>query len=164
MEQYKLHFNKIGLCTLDLLPIPLAGTSPGPVWQHHDNHAHSGSSSSPQLHVSSAHGSLVYIYTCLNALNFLSGDHHSSFITCDIQLFLFIILVKAECLLLAVMTYDCNMAICNPLYYPILMLLVVGMSPVLVFWETLLNTIIHVFYTLTLHHSVSREAQHLHVC
>lgn len=68
----------------------------------------------PLLHSSMYHllMDLLSISTLvLNALNFLSGDHHSSFITCDIQLFLFITLMKAERLLLAVMTYDCNVAI-----------------------------------------------------
>lgn len=82
---------------------------------------------------------------------------------CDIQLFCFITLVVAECLLLGVMTYDCYVAICNPLYYPNLMHLVVGKSPVPVFQETVLNAFIHVLYIMTLPHFASRETQCVYV-
>nr|XP_010593137.1 olfactory receptor 2T27-like [Loxodonta africana] len=95
------------------------------------------------------------------ALAFLSGNHHISFIGCGAQLFLFMTLVAAECLLLAAMAYDRYVAICHPLRYSIFMrplictLLVVGS------WlGALLNALIHVVYTLTLPYCISREIHH----
>ncbi|KAL2791482.1 olfactory receptor 11A1 [Daubentonia madagascariensis] len=41
--------------------------------------------------------------------------------TCLLQFFVFGSLATAECFLLAVMAYDCYLAICYPLYYPLLM-------------------------------------------
>ncbi|XP_037364200.1 olfactory receptor 2T27-like [Talpa occidentalis] len=106
---------------------------------------------------------LFYISTFVPkmALDFLSGDHHISFIGCGFQLFLFMTLVAAECLLLAFMAYDRYVAICHPLRYPILMRPMVCVLLVLVSWMgALLNALIHVIYTLTLPYCASREIHH----
>ncbi|XP_044537478.1 olfactory receptor 10AG1-like [Gracilinanus agilis] len=44
-----------------------------------------------------------------------------SFLACAVQTFFLYILGSAECLLLAVMAYDRYVAICKPLYYPLIM-------------------------------------------
>ncbi|XP_074083922.1 olfactory receptor 10AG1-like [Macrotis lagotis] len=44
-----------------------------------------------------------------------------SFLACAVQTFFLYILGVAECLLLAVMAYDRYVAICKPLYYPLIM-------------------------------------------
>ncbi|XP_049726299.1 olfactory receptor 2AJ1-like [Elephas maximus indicus] len=95
------------------------------------------------------------------ALAFLSGNNHISFIGCGVQLFLFTTLVGAECLLLAAMAYDCYVAICHPLGYPIFMRPLICMLMVVGPWlRGLLNALIHVVYTLTLPYCISREIYH----
>ncbi|XP_021538023.2 olfactory receptor 5 [Neomonachus schauinslandi] len=50
-----------------------------------------------------------------------TGPCHVSFTACMTQLFFFISLICTECTLLASMAYDCYVAICCPLHYPLLM-------------------------------------------
>ncbi|XP_042329597.1 olfactory receptor 6B1-like [Sceloporus undulatus] len=54
-------------------------------------------------------------------VNFLAKNKNISYERCMTQLYFFISLVCAECVLLAVMAYDRYVAICNPLRYPIIM-------------------------------------------
>ncbi|MEE6483338.1 hypothetical protein FKM82_013518 [Ascaphus truei] len=53
--------------------------------------------------------------------NCVSGNRSISFNKCIVQLYLFVSLGGAECILLAAMAYDRFVAICNPLRYPIIM-------------------------------------------
>lgn len=53
--------------------------------------------------------------------NFLSGQKFISVGGCAAQIFLVVLVVGAECFLLAVMAYDRYMAVCHPLRYPVLM-------------------------------------------
>ncbi|CAI9560752.1 unnamed protein product [Staurois parvus] len=53
--------------------------------------------------------------------NCATGNKKISFVNCIAQLYLFVSLGGAECILLAVMAYDRFVAICNPLRYPVLM-------------------------------------------
>ncbi|XP_004696924.1 olfactory receptor 2T27-like [Echinops telfairi] len=95
------------------------------------------------------------------AIDFLSGRNTISFIDCGIQLFLFMTLVGAECLLLAVMAYDRYVAICHPLHYAILMRPAICGSLVVGTWlGALLNALIHVMYALNLPYCASREIHH----
>ncbi|XP_004611676.1 olfactory receptor 2T27-like [Sorex araneus] len=106
---------------------------------------------------------LLYICTFVPkmVLVFLSGDRRISFIGCSFQMFLFNTLAGSEFLLLAVMSYDRYVAICQPLRYPILMRPRVCVLLVLVTWlGALLNAMIHVPYTLTLPYCGSREIHH----
>ncbi|XP_006993652.1 olfactory receptor 6Z7-like [Peromyscus maniculatus bairdii] len=50
-----------------------------------------------------------------------SSPCHVSFTSCMAQLFLFISFIGTKCTLLASMAYDCYVAICRPLHYPLLM-------------------------------------------
>ncbi|NXS07153.1 OR6B1 protein, partial [Neodrepanis coruscans] len=54
-------------------------------------------------------------------INFLVKNKNISFTGCMAQLYFFIALVCTECVLLAVMAYDRCVAICNPLYYTVIM-------------------------------------------
>nr|XP_004611680.1 unnamed protein product [Sorex araneus] len=106
---------------------------------------------------------LLYICTFVPkmVLVFLSGDRRISFIGCSFQMSLFTTLGGSEFLLLAVMSYDRYVAICQPLRYPILMRPRVCMLLVLVTWlGALLNAMIHVIYTLNLPYCGSREIHH----
>ena len=42
-------------------------------------------------------------------------------LNCATQMCFFLLLGATECFLLAVMAYDCYVAICNPLHYPLVM-------------------------------------------
>ncbi|XP_073459847.1 olfactory receptor 5V1-like [Aquarana catesbeiana] len=53
--------------------------------------------------------------------NCATGNKRISFVNCIAQLYLFVSLGGAECILLAVMAYDRYVAICNPLRYPVLL-------------------------------------------
>ncbi|XP_055968296.1 olfactory receptor 2T27-like [Sorex fumeus] len=95
------------------------------------------------------------------ALDFLTRRNTISFLNCGIQLFLFMTLVGAECLLLAVMAYDRYVAICHPLHYSVLMRPTVCALMVSGTWlGALLNALIHVIYVLTLPYCASREIHH----
>ncbi|XP_058926831.1 olfactory receptor 2AT4 [Kogia breviceps] len=52
---------------------------------------------------------------------FLFGDQYLSFSACFLQMYLFHGLNCSEAFILVVMAYDCYVAICYPLYYPVLM-------------------------------------------
>ncbi|XP_008848183.1 olfactory receptor 10AG1-like [Nannospalax galili] len=53
--------------------------------------------------------------------NLLTQDRGISLLACATQMFFFLILAATECFLLAVMAYDCYVAICNPLHYSLIM-------------------------------------------
>lgn len=106
---------------------------------------------------------LLYISTFVPkiAIDFLSGRNNISYTNCGIQLFLFMTLVGAECLLLAVMAYDRYVAICHPLHYSILMRPTVCIFMVAGTWlGALINAFVHVVYVLNLPFCGSREIHH----
>ncbi|KAK7797748.1 hypothetical protein U0070_025558, partial [Myodes glareolus] len=53
--------------------------------------------------------------------NLWTQDRSICLLACASQLFFFLILATTECFLLAVMSYDRYVAICNPLHYPLVM-------------------------------------------
>uniref|UniRef100_A0A8C4FGV7 G-protein coupled receptors family 1 profile domain-containing protein n=1 Tax=Catagonus wagneri TaxID=51154 RepID=A0A8C4FGV7_9CETA len=53
--------------------------------------------------------------------NFLSSSKAISFGGCATQFFFFSVMGTTEAFLLAVMAYDCFLAICSPLHYPVIM-------------------------------------------
>ena len=55
------------------------------------------------------------------AANFISGSKFISQGGCATQVFLVVMVGSAECFLLAVMAYDRYVAVCHPLWYPVLM-------------------------------------------
>ncbi|XP_027702557.1 olfactory receptor 10AG1-like [Vombatus ursinus] len=54
-------------------------------------------------------------------MNFWTQNRNISFVACAVQLCFLLILGGSECFLLAVMAYDRYVAICKPLYYPVIM-------------------------------------------
>ena len=53
--------------------------------------------------------------------NLLTSNKYISYLNCFIQMNFFIFLAAIECFLLSSMAYDCYVAICNPLYYLVVM-------------------------------------------
>ncbi|XP_021048393.1 olfactory receptor 10AG1-like [Mus pahari] len=53
--------------------------------------------------------------------NIATQDRHISLLSCAMQTYFFLMLGSTECFLLAVMSYDRYVAICNPLHYPLVM-------------------------------------------
>ncbi|XP_074083934.1 olfactory receptor 10AG1-like [Macrotis lagotis] len=83
---------------------------------------------------------LEICYTSVTLPNMLANlwtnDRHISFLDCSIQLCFLLILGGTECLLLAVMAYDRYVAICKPLYYPLIMNHKVCVQLVVASWTT----------------------------
>ncbi|XP_036760352.2 LOW QUALITY PROTEIN: olfactory receptor 2AE1 [Manis pentadactyla] len=78
------------------------------------------------------------------ATNYLSGKKSISFVGCATQHFLYLSLGGAECLLLALMSYDRYVAICHPLRYTVLMNREVGLMMALMSWlGASINSLIH---------------------
>uniref|UniRef100_A0A7N4PHL1 Olfactory receptor n=2 Tax=Sarcophilus harrisii TaxID=9305 RepID=A0A7N4PHL1_SARHA len=71
-----------------------------------------------------------------------------SFLSCAIQNCSFCILGVAECLLLAVMAYDRYVAICKPLYYPIIMNHKMCVQLVIASWITGIPVLIGLTYQI----------------
>ncbi|KAJ1067990.1 hypothetical protein K5549_007278 [Capra hircus] len=73
--------------------------------------------------------SLIIIITTLDAalhkpmilVNLWTQDRTISVLDCVAQMCFFLILGATECFLLVVMAYDCCVAICDPLHYPLIM-------------------------------------------
>ncbi|XP_004695630.1 PREDICTED: olfactory receptor 2T27-like [Condylura cristata] len=55
------------------------------------------------------------------AINYITGRKNISFFACATQIFCFLTLGLAECILLTLMAYDRYVAVCNPLRYTVLM-------------------------------------------
>ncbi|XP_040830747.1 olfactory receptor 2Z1-like [Ochotona curzoniae] len=94
-------------------------------------------------------------------VGFLFGWTSISFGGCGAQMFFFMFLGAAECLLLALMAYDRYVAICNPLRYPVLMRRQVCVLMVLASWlGGSLNASIQTSLTLRFPYCGSRKIAH----
>ncbi|XP_063291644.1 olfactory receptor 5V1-like [Pelobates fuscus] len=83
--------------------------------------------------------------------NCISGNRKIYFSKCIMQLYLFVSLGGAECILLAVMAYDRFVAICNPLRYLIVMHNRLCTSLAAMSWLSgFLNSILHTIMTSNL--------------
>ncbi|XP_053414049.1 olfactory receptor 2AE1 [Nycticebus coucang] len=93
---------------------------------------------------------LLHVFTTIPkmASNYLSGTKSISFVGCAAQHFLYLSVGGAECLLLALMSYDRYVAICHPLRYTVLMNKKVGLIMAVMSWlGASMNSLI---YTVTL--------------
>ncbi|XP_074129119.1 olfactory receptor 10AG1-like [Sminthopsis crassicaudata] len=75
-------------------------------------------------------------------MNLWSQKRNISLVSCAVQLCFFLILGAVESFLLAVMAYDRYMAICRPLYYPLIMNQKMCVQMVIVSWMTGIPVII----------------------
>ncbi|KAM9729828.1 olfactory receptor 2L8-like [Dama dama] len=106
---------------------------------------------------------LNYISTIVPkmASNFLFGNKSISFIGCGIQSFFFLTLAVAEALLLTSMAYDCYVAICFPLHYPIRISRRVCVLMIIGSWIMgSINSCAHTTYALHIPYCRSRAINH----
>uniref|UniRef100_A0A8C9J6T4 Olfactory receptor n=2 Tax=Panthera tigris TaxID=9694 RepID=A0A8C9J6T4_PANTA len=97
------------------------------------------------------------------ATNYLSGKKTISFVGCATQHFLYLSLGGAECLLLALMSYDRYVAICHPLRYTVLMNRKVGLMMVVMSWlGASINSLIHTVISMHLPFCGSRKIHHFY--
>ncbi|XP_004479545.1 olfactory receptor 2AK2 [Dasypus novemcinctus] len=96
---------------------------------------------------------MMYISTTVPkmAINFLSHSKTITFLSCEIQTFMFLMLGGTEALLLGFMSFDRYLAICHPLYYPVLMSKMNCLSMVICAWaSSSINSLIHTLYVFQL--------------
>ncbi|XP_072483608.1 olfactory receptor 10AG1-like [Notamacropus eugenii] len=95
---------------------------------------------------------LEICYTSVTVPNMLTNlwthERSISFLGCATQLSFLLILEGAECLLLAVMAYDHYVAICKPLYYPLIMNRQVCLLLVVDSWTTRIPVMIGQTYQI----------------
>ncbi|XP_002926960.3 olfactory receptor 2AK2 [Ailuropoda melanoleuca] len=95
------------------------------------------------------------------ATDFLSNSKTITFLGCEIQTFVFIVLGGTEALLLGFMSYDRYAAICYPLHYPLLMSKKICWSMVTCAWTSCsINTLVHTLYVFHLPFCRSRLINH----
>ncbi|KAM5131337.1 olfactory receptor 2AE1-like [Callospermophilus lateralis] len=97
------------------------------------------------------------------ATNYLSGRKSISFVGCATQHFLYLSLGGAECVLLALMSYDRYVAICHPLRYTVLMSRKVALMMALMSWlGASLNSLIHTVILMHFPFCGSRKTHHFY--
>ncbi|XP_006039098.2 olfactory receptor 56-like, partial [Alligator sinensis] len=95
------------------------------------------------------------------SMDFLILGNTISLALCGTQIFLLLMMGGAEGLLLAVMSYDRYVAICNPFQYPILMNRKMCMSLAAAVWVcATANASIHTAYTMHLPYCGSKDIDH----
>ncbi|XP_006896651.1 PREDICTED: olfactory receptor 2AE1-like [Elephantulus edwardii] len=97
------------------------------------------------------------------ATNYLSGKKSISFVSCAIQHFLYLSVGGAECLLLALMSYDRYVAICHPLRYTVLMNRQLAVRMAVLSWlGASMNSLIHTMILMHLPFCGSRKIHHFY--
>ncbi|XP_075384296.1 olfactory receptor 2AE1-like [Tenrec ecaudatus] len=94
------------------------------------------------------------------AINYLSGKKSISFVGCATQHFIYLSVGGAECLLLALMSYDRYVAICHPLHYTVLMSRRMALMMAVMSWlgasvHSLMHTVILMHYPFCEHPKIS---------
>uniref|UniRef100_A0A8C2SEC4 Olfactory receptor n=1 Tax=Capra hircus TaxID=9925 RepID=A0A8C2SEC4_CAPHI len=93
--------------------------------------------------------------------NYFTGKKNISYFSCATQLFFFLTLGLAECILLTLMAYDRYVAVCNPLRYTVIMNPRVCLQMALVSWGGgALNSLLNTIYTMHFPFCGSREIHH----
>ncbi|XP_057564391.1 olfactory receptor 2AK2-like [Hippopotamus amphibius kiboko] len=94
-------------------------------------------------------------------INFLSNCKTITFLSCEIQTFVFLVLGGTEAVLLGFMSYDRYVAICHPLHYPVLMSRKICWFMVTCAWtSSSLNSLIHTLYVFQLPFCSSQLINH----
>ncbi|XP_071468864.1 olfactory receptor 2L13-like [Marmota flaviventris] len=112
-----------------------------------------------------SHMDLMYISSTVPKMvyNFLSGQKSISFLGYGVQNFFFLTMAGSEGLILASMAYDCFVAICHPLHYPIHMSKRTGVKMIIGTWILgSINSLAHTVYALHLPYCRSRVINHFY--
>uniref|UniRef100_H0XPM3 Olfactory receptor n=1 Tax=Otolemur garnettii TaxID=30611 RepID=H0XPM3_OTOGA len=97
------------------------------------------------------------------ATDFFSGHRSISRIGCGVQIFLYLMLGVAECVLLTLMALDRYFAICNPLRYPVLMTPRVCVQMATGSWAGgVLVSLVHTVYAMHFSICGSRKIHHFY--
>ncbi|XP_005382390.1 PREDICTED: olfactory receptor 56-like [Chinchilla lanigera] len=95
------------------------------------------------------------------ATDFFSGKRNISHVACGTQIFFFLTLGIAECILITLMAYDRYVAICNPLRYALIMSQKVCLQMAAVSWAGgALTSLAHTAYAMHFPICGSREVAH----
>uniref|UniRef100_A0A4W2EV28 G-protein coupled receptors family 1 profile domain-containing protein n=1 Tax=Bos indicus x Bos taurus TaxID=30522 RepID=A0A4W2EV28_BOBOX len=93
--------------------------------------------------------------------NYFTGKKNISYFSCATQLFFFLTLGLAECILLTLMAYDCYVAVCNPLRYTVLMNPNTCLQMAAAAWiGGALAALVHTIYPMNFPICGSREINH----
>ncbi|XP_076994111.1 olfactory receptor 2T27-like [Tamandua tetradactyla] len=93
--------------------------------------------------------------------NYFTGKKNISYLACAAQLFFFLTLGIAECVLLTLMAYDRYVAVCNPLRYTVLMSPRVCLQMATAAWTGgALAALVHTIYPMQFPVCGSREINH----
>ncbi|VCW91088.1 unnamed protein product [Gulo gulo] len=106
---------------------------------------------------------LAYISSTVpkKVTNYYTRKKSISYFSCATQLFFFLTLGLAECILLTLMVYDCYVAVCNPLRYTILMNPKVFLKMAAAAWSGGAPTaLVHTIYPMNFPICGSREINH----
>ncbi|KAM6224157.1 olfactory receptor 2T27-like [Rhynchocyon petersi] len=106
---------------------------------------------------------LAYISSTVpkTVTNYFTGKKNISYFACATQLFFFLTLGIAECVLLTLMAYDRYVAVCNPLRYTILMSPRVCLQMAAAAWiGGALAALVHTIYPMHFPICGSREINH----
>ncbi|XP_006894016.1 PREDICTED: olfactory receptor 2T27-like [Elephantulus edwardii] len=95
------------------------------------------------------------------AADFFSGHRSISSIGCGVQIFLYLMLGVAECILLTLMAFDRYLAVCNPLRYPVFMTPRVCLQMAAGSWAGgILISLMHTTYSMHFSICGSKEIHH----
>ncbi|XP_007954344.2 olfactory receptor 2T27-like [Orycteropus afer afer] len=106
---------------------------------------------------------LAYISSTVpkTVTNYFTGKKNISYFACATQLFFFLTLGIAECVLLTLMAYDRYVAVCNPLRYTVLMSPQVCLQMAAAAWiGGALTALVHTIYPMHFPICSSREINH----
>ncbi|KFO37847.1 olfactory receptor 2T27 [Fukomys damarensis] len=106
---------------------------------------------------------LAYISSTVpkTAANYFQGSRSISYFACAAQMFSFLTLGLAECILLTLMAYDRYVAVCNPLRYAVLMRPQVCLQMAAAVWTgAALAALVHTVYPMHFPICGSREINH----
>ncbi|KAM4862039.1 olfactory receptor 2T27-like [Thomomys bottae] len=106
---------------------------------------------------------LAYISSTVpkTVTNYFTGKKNISYLSCASQMFFFLILGLAECILLTLMAYDRYVAVCNPLRYTVLMNPKVCLQMAVTAWTAAaLAAFVHTIYPMHFPICGSRQINH----